>query len=131
LLEAIKIFRQHLDKALRRQTENRNKPDFLFPGQREYQDPTFTSERLTMLGAKSTCKDRWRQVLSEAQRIHNKHLLTLEPGISENQTDEMRAKHLQLVLPARLHETYREKQRSWLFTVERFLKIVKQRQSAA
>ena len=60
-----------------------------------------------MLGAKSTCKDRWRQVLSEAQRIPNKHLLTLEPGISENQTDEMQAKRLQLILPAQLHATYR------------------------
>lgn len=45
----------------------------------------------TMLGVKSTCKDRWRQVLSEAKRIDNKHLATLEPGISENQTAEMQA----------------------------------------
>lgn len=110
------------------ETENRNKPDFLFPGQSEYRDRTFAPGRLTMLGAKSTCKDRWRQVLSEAERIPNKHLLTLEPSISENQTDEMQAKQLQLVLPARLHETYRERQRSWLFTVKDFLKVVKERQ---
>jgi hypothetical protein len=63
-----------------------------------------------MLGSKSSCKDRWRQVLSETERIPHKHLLTLEPGISENQTDEMRAKLLQLVLPASLHTTYREAQ---------------------
>lgn len=112
------------------ETENRNKPDFLFPGQNEYRDQTFSSTGLTMLGAKSTCKDRWRQVLSEAQRIPDKHLLTLEPGISENQTDEMRAKHLQLILPSRLHETYREKQRAWLFTVRDFLALVKKRQAA-
>lgn len=112
------------------ETENRNRPDFLFPGQDEYRDPAFAPGRLTMLGAKSTCKDRWRQVLSEAQRIPNKHLLTLEPGISENQTDEMKAKHLQLVLPARLHETFRDKQRSWLFTVSDFLTVVKRRQQA-
>lgn len=111
------------------ETENRNKPDFLFPGQLEYRDLTFSAERLTMLGAKSTCKDRWRQVLSEAQRIKDKHLLTLEPGISENQTDEMRAKHLQLVLPARLHATYRDAQREWLFSVRDFLKVVKQKQA--
>ena len=48
------------------ETENRNKPDFLFPGQDEYRNPDFPSARLTMLGAKSTLKDRWRQVLSEA-----------------------------------------------------------------
>jgi hypothetical protein len=112
------------------ETENRNKPDFLFPGQGEYRDKAFAPRRLTMLGAKSTCKDRWRQVLSEAQRIPNKHLLTLEPGISENQTDEMQAKRLQLILPAQLHATYREKQRSWLFSVQDFLNVVKERQSA-
>jgi hypothetical protein len=30
-----------------------------------------------MLGSKSTLKDRWRQVLDEADRITHKHLLTL------------------------------------------------------
>ena len=61
-------------------TENKNKPDFLFPGQAEYQDPAFPVARLTMLGAKSTCKDRWRQVLQEANRIPAKHLCNSNPG---------------------------------------------------
>jgi hypothetical protein len=111
------------------ETEHRNKPDFLFPSHAAYQDHAFKSENLTMLGSKSSCKDRWRQVLSEAERISHKHLLTLEPGISENQTDEMRAKHLQLVLPASLHTTYREAQRSWLMNVEDFVKLVQARQT--
>ena len=110
------------------ETENRNKPDFLFPGQDEYRDPAFPTARLTMLGAKSTLKDRWRQVLSEARRIDNKHLLTLEPGISENQTDEMQAKRLQLVLPRRLHGTYRAAQQAWLMDLINFLTIVRTRQ---
>lgn len=111
------------------ETENRNKPDFLFPGHAQYHDNTFPAARLTMLGAKSTCKDRWRQVLSEAKRIDDKHLLTLEPGISENQTDEMQAKHLQLVLPSGLHETYKDKQRAWLMNVSSFVKLVAERQA--
>src|SRR5690606_2121160 len=77
-------------------TENRNKPDFLFPGAAEYHDPMFPAARLTMLASKSTLKDRWRQVLPEAQRIPDKHLFTLEPGISENQTTQMQAERLQL-----------------------------------
>jgi hypothetical protein len=113
------------------ETENRNKPDFLFPGQSEYRSGEFPAERLTMLGAKSTCKDRWRQVLSEAQKIPHKHLLTLEPGISENQTDEMRAKQLQLVVPTSLHQTYRQKQQQWLTNVQQFLKMVQARQEQA
>lgn len=112
------------------ETENRNRPDFLFPGQEEYRDAAFPAGRLTMLGAKSTLKDRWRQVLSEALRIEEKHLLTLEPGISENQTDEMRAKLLQLVVPRPLHETFRAPQQAWLMDLARFLQIVRHRQEA-
>jgi len=112
------------------ETENRNKPDFLFPGQAEYRDDVFPANRLTMLGAKSTLKDRWRQVLSEARRIDHKHLLTLEPGISENQTSEMRAKQLQLVLPRRLHNTYRPVQQGWLIDIIEFIGIVRDRQDA-
>lgn len=111
------------------ETENRNKPDFLFPGGTAYRNAAYPSERLTMLGAKSTCKDRWRQVLSEAARIEDKHLLTLEPGISENQTDEMRAKRLHLVLPSRLHGTYRPAQQGWLMSLAGFLDLVQSRQS--
>jgi hypothetical protein len=110
------------------ETENRNKPDFLFPGPDQYRDPTFPADRLTMLGAKSTLKDRWRQVLSEAQRIEDKHILTLEPGISENQTDEMQAKRLQLVIPRRLHTTFRSKQQKWLMDVAGFVAAVRARQ---
>ncbi len=40
------------------ETENHNKPDFLFPGISEYRNKRFPALRLTMLGAKSTCKDR-------------------------------------------------------------------------
>jgi hypothetical protein len=111
-------------------TESNCKPDFLFPGAKEYHDEAFPSKSLSMLGVKSTCKDRWRQVLSEAARIPEKHLLTLEPGISENQTSEMATSRLQLVLPRALHETYRETQRTWLMDVASFLAFVQQGQFA-
>lgn len=110
------------------ETENKNKPDFLFPGQAEYRDALFPPAQLTMLGSKSTLKDRWRQVLSEAERIEVKHLLTLSPGLSENQTNEMRAKSLQLVIPRKLHETFRASQQSWLMDVGGFLTLVRERQ---
>jgi hypothetical protein len=112
------------------ETENRNKPDFLFPGAVEYRDPLFPAARLTMLGAKSSLKDRWRQVLAEAERIKEKHLLTLEPGISENQTDQMRASLLRLVVPSGLHETFRPAQRPWIFSLRDFINIVRDRQNS-
>lgn len=110
------------------ETENRNRPDFLFPGAAEYHDRAFPDGRLTMLGAKSTLKDRWRQVLSEAGRIDEKHLLTLEPGVSRNQTNEMQAKNLRLVVPRGLHGTYRDEQRAWLMDLGDFLALVRGRQ---
>jgi hypothetical protein len=109
-------------------TENKARPDFLFPGIEEYRNPAYDTLKLTMLGVKSTCKDRWRQVLAEADRIEDKHLLTLEPAISTQQTDEMAAKRLQLVLPRALHETYTPAQQSWLMDVDEFTKLIKDRQ---
>ncbi len=81
-----------------------------------------------MLGVKSSCKDRWRQILTEADRIQQKHLLTLEAAISKNQTDEMQAKNLQLVLPEALHDTYSQEQQSWLMNISQFTELVLQRQ---
>ncbi|CAE6689378.1 type II restriction endonuclease [Candidatus Nitrotoga fabula] len=110
-------------------TENKAKPDFLFPGVTEYHNPAFNSLKLTMLGVKSTCKDRWRQVLAEADRIDVKHLLTLETAISTHQTDEMTAKRLQLVLPRSLHQTYTPAQQAWLMDVASFTELVRTRQN--
>ena len=109
-------------------TENRSKPDFLFPNIKCYRDEKFPSEHLTMLGSKSTCKDRWRQVLAEAERIDRKHLLTLEAAISTYQTDEMKDKKLQLVIPAEIHKTYTDAQQKWLYSVKDFLGEVSEKQ---
>ncbi|NJR78742.1 type II restriction endonuclease [Sphingomonas corticis] len=112
-------------------TEGKAKPDFLFPGTAAYQDLAFPAELLTMLGVKSTCKDRWRQVLAEADRIADKHLLTLEPSISTNQTDEMQQRRLQLVLPRGLHETFTKAQQGWLMPVSDLVALVRDRQVCA
>jgi hypothetical protein len=110
------------------ETENKSKPDFLFPGIKEYRNQKYNALNLTMLGVKSTCKDRWRQILTEADRIKTKHLITLESAISINQTEEMKQRLLQLVVPKKLHDTYRPEQREWLFTVTDFISLVNERQ---
>lgn len=109
-------------------TENKSKPDFIFPSVEKYHDNTFNPQLLTMLGVKNTCKDRWRQVLSEADKIEYKHLLTLETAISENQTNEMKDKKLQLVLPRSLHYTYNNSQQSWIIDFNTFINVVKEKQ---
>lgn len=123
------VFREHAITCSRgKMTENRAKPDFVFPGISHYHDPDFPAVRLTMLGVKSTCKDRWRQVLSEAKRIENKHLFTLEPGISENQTAEMNGHKLTLVLPKSLHDSYKPSQQAGLIQLGQFIELARGRQ---
>ena len=109
-------------------TEHASRPDFIFPGIDPYRDDAFPVERLTMLGAKTTCKDRWRQVLAEATRVPEKHLCTLEPGISVSQTDEMQGSNPQLVVPKAIFSSYTEAQQEWLMSVSDFVAMVKERQ---
>jgi len=127
-------FAHHVEAALQESnipykreatTEKRNAADFLFPGEAAYHDSAFPAASLRMLAVKTTCKDRWRQVLSEADRIPTKHLLTLEPAISLAQTDEMQSQSLQLVLPAPLHATFRPQQQAWLMSFREFLQLLR------
>ena len=110
-------------------TEHNHKPDFLFPDLETYQAaPACGDPRLSMLGAKSTCKDRWRQVLAEADKIRRKHLLTLEPGISQPQTDQMKEADLQLVVPVAIQASYTRSQQMWLWDVAQFIKDIRLKQ---
>jgi hypothetical protein len=111
-------------------TERNNKPDFLFPGN-SYHKPAFNIDLLTMLGVKTTAKDRWRQVLSEADNIAHKHLITLEPSISKNQTDEMIAQNLQLVIPKSIIPTYLPAQQQQIICLSDFVQLVSKKQLQA
>jgi hypothetical protein len=70
-------------------------------------------------------------VLSEAARIDRKHLLTLETSISTNQTNEMRANKLQLVVPRGLHNTYDDAQKAWLLDLAGFIGTIRGKQAKA
>ena len=123
------IFKEHSLKYSRGKiTEQKRKPDFIFPGIEEYRNPDFPEHELIMLGVKSTCKDRWRQVLSEAKRIPAKHLLTLEPGISEHQTEEMKESSLQLVIPKELQSSFKSSQQNYLWDVSELLDLLVEHQ---
>jgi hypothetical protein len=133
-------FENHLEYIFRRQslqfergsksktTENQSKPDFLFPSFAAYHDTNYPTENIILLGAKTTCKDRWRQVLSEGNKVKEKYLVTLEPAISENQTDEMKANNLTLVIPTTLHSTYSREQQEQLVDVQCFINFVRIKQ---
>lgn len=102
-------------------TENNKKPDFLFPSCAAYHDPIFPDARLRMLGVKTTCKDRWRQILSEARRVDVKHLFTLQEGVSVNQHAEMSDSKVVLVVPEGLLRKYPKSVRGNVMTLTDFI----------
>jgi hypothetical protein len=107
------------------QTEGKRTPDFLFPSGQDYRNRDFPANQLRMLATKTTCKDRWRQVINEAARIEVKHLLTLEPAISHDQTSEMQEEQVQLVIPRGIQPSYTESQRKWIMSFSDFLDEIK------
>jgi len=117
--------REETDFSYQPISELGKQPDFIFPSARNYHDLAFPAQNLRMLAVKTTCKDRWRQVLNEANRIEKKHLLTVQQGISLNQFREMRAHDVQLVVPAEIIKLYHKDIRSEIMTLEGFLGEVK------
>jgi hypothetical protein len=105
--------------------EGGKRPDFLFPGVRAYEDVQTPRQSLAMLAVKTTCKDRWRQILNEASRIPSKHLLTLQEGVSESQYSEMLEAEVVLVVPEPLHDKYPRSVRPGLLTLQDFVDHVR------
>ena len=109
-------------------TEENKKPDFLFPSEEAYHDLTFSVENLCTLAAKTTCKDRWRQILNEADRLRdeNKYLCTMQQGISSAQMDEMQSEKVILVVPKAYHAAYPREKRDRIWTLGKFVNYVKE-----
>ena len=125
----------HLERIFREQgltdfgtqcvTEERKTPDFIFPSCDRYHDAGYPKECLRMLAVKTTCKDRWRQILNEADRIRRPFLFTLQEGVSQNQFSEMEREGVALVVPEPLHDKFPEAIRSRLLTLAGFIQSTK------
>lgn len=109
-------------------TEGNKKPDFLFPSQEAYHNPVFPADKLISLAAKTTCKDRWRQVINEADRLRgkDKFLCTLQQGISAAQMDEMQAEQVVLVVPKPYIATYPRERQDRIWTLDKFVGYVRE-----
>lgn len=103
-------------------SEGNKKPDFLIPSAQAYR---LGKRPVWMLAAKTTCKDRWRQVLNEADNIPGKHLITLQQGVSTAQFSEMAAAGLSLVVPKPLHHLYPKNIRQKLLSLSDFIRVVR------
>lgn len=108
-------------------TEEKKKPDFVFPGGAEYHDLNYDTNRLIVLGAKTTCKDRWRQVVTEADRVQTKYLCTLQQGISPQQLHEMGTEHIVLVVPRPYIITYPRQYRNSILDIATFIELVREK----
>lgn len=117
--------RENADFQHQPESDPGKSPDFLFPSERAYKDTAFPTEKLRMLAVKTTCKDRWRQILKEADRIGTKHLLTLQEGVSEGQFKEMVDASVQLVVPSPLVTAYPKTVQPHLQTLESFISQVR------
>lgn len=107
-------------------SEGNKRPDFLFPSTYHYRNGAVPADKLRMLAAKTTCKDRWRQILNEADRIRRKHLLTLQEGVSCRQFAEMKEAGVQLVVPRPLVKHYPSEIQPELQTLGEFIEECRQ-----
>lgn len=109
-------------------TEGNKKPDFIFPSIELYHDSSYPVSKLASLAAKTTCKDRWRQVLNEADRLRseNKFLCTLQQAISSAQLEEMKTEKIILVVPERYIKTYPEKYQNDIWTLKKFIGYIQE-----
>jgi hypothetical protein len=104
-------------------TEQNKKPDFIFPAKMAYDNMEYPSTKLNMLAAKTCCKDRWRQVINEADRIWPKHLFTLQQGVSDNQLKEMEKERVILVVPDENKQSFPKNWRSKILNLKGFIDI--------
>ena len=111
-------------------TEDNKRPDFLFPNAECYHNLQFPADNLIVLGAKTTCKDRWRQVLTEANRVDVKYLFTLQQGISKNQLHEMQDSHLTLVVPQKYISSFPQEYQNNISNLSGFIRMVRSKQDA-
>lgn len=109
-------------------TEGNKKPDFIFPSQAAYHNMTFPVDKLVSLAAKTTCKDRWRQVINEADRLRDrpKYLCTLQQGISPAQMDEMQAENVILVVPKPYISSYPKDRQDRIWTLSKFVGYIRE-----
>ncbi len=112
-------------------TEGNKRPDFIFPSGEAYHNIQFPIEKLTMMAAKTTCKDRWRQILNEADRFRDqkKYLFTLQEGISSQQMDEMHEEQVVLVVPRRNLGYFKQASQGFLMDLTGFVDTVRQQQA--
>lgn len=105
-------------------------PDFVFPGAREYADKTFPDTSLRILGAKTSLKDRWRQILAEGDRVSKKHGVTRDISVTRKMFTQMQEASFFVVIPEQLKSQYMDPAPN-LITLDEFIGEVRDIQSGS
>ncbi|MCH8540847.1 MAG: hypothetical protein LAT58_08770 [Opitutales bacterium] len=93
-------------------------PDFIFPGVNEYRNTSFPASDLRILGSKTSFKDRWRQILAEADRVNVKHGVTRDNSITKTIFAQMEAASFVVVMPKAIKDTYSSPPRNLISLAE-------------
>jgi hypothetical protein len=87
-------------------TESGKLPDFVFPDGGSYRNPEFPTGLLRILGSKTSFKDRWRQILSEGDRVSVKHGVTRDALITAPMFKQMEESGFVVVMPKPIIDRY-------------------------
>ena len=108
--------------------EGNKKPDFVFPSGHAYHDLSYSTDNLVVLAAKTTCKDRWRQIITEADRMKGRthFLMTLQQGNTPHQLEEMRAANVRLVVPKPYIGAYPPEYQNEIWPLKQFIEYTRE-----
>lgn len=132
--------RSHISFSHGVTTSDQRRPDFLFPSLDAYEsyrkrcrdtenDHPSSPEAdggVFFLAAKTTCKDRWRQILTEAPGLKRRYLFTLQQAISKAQLDEMNEEGVTVVMPESYRRKFDEESRQRILSLAGFIERLHQ-----
>jgi hypothetical protein len=85
-------------------SRNRKRPDFVLPGFKLYADSGRKHQEALVLSAKTTLRERWKQVSSEI-RDCDLYLATVDDGIADNAIEDMASRGIILLVPESLKQS--------------------------
>lgn len=81
--------------------ESKKRPDFILPSKVLYMDPTRNQNEALVLSAKTTLRERWKQV-SQEMRDCDLYLATVDESIASSAIADMASQGIRLVVPESL-----------------------------
>jgi hypothetical protein len=101
--------------------EAKKRPDFILPSLALYDDGARTDREALVLSAKTTLRERWKQVHAEIRNC-DLFLATVDENIAENAITDMASQGIRLVVPESLKnsDTTEYKRQESVISFEKF-----------